>query len=74
MDKKPTQLDIIKQILRKEKKIDNFRCFTERISLRIGARIWDLSKEGWKFRTEKQGKNYIYHLVRDPESIELTLF
>lgn len=65
-----TQIEKIKRILRQEGKIDNFRCFTERISLRLGARIWDLEQEGWRFKTykpESNPKNYVYEVEYDPE-------
>jgi len=63
------QLDKIKRILRTEGQIDNFRCFSERISLRLGARIFDLTQEGWRFEACKDPnnpKNYIYKTIKDP--------
>ena len=53
-----TQLETIKQILDKQGYIDNFYCFENKISLRLGARIQDLEAQGYIFKTEKQGKNY----------------
>lgn len=68
-----TQLDIIKEILRRDGQIDNFHCFENKITLRLGARMWDLQQDGWRFETKKVGKNYIYKVLIDPEK-ELKLF
>jgi hypothetical protein len=38
-----------------------------RISLRLGARIWDLRQQGWEFETiEQPNKNTVYRVVRAP--------
>jgi hypothetical protein len=56
-----TQLEIIIAILEREGRIDNFRCIHERISLRLGARIWDLRQREYEFRTEERpDKNTVY--------------
>jgi hypothetical protein len=63
-----TQLKTIARILSTEGKIDNFRAIGERISLRLGARVWDLKSKGWEIKTEElHNKNTVYHLVSKPE-------
>jgi hypothetical protein len=52
------QLPRIIAILEKEGRIDNFYCIHNRLTLRLGAKIFDLRQAGWKFRTEmKEDKN-----------------
>ena len=58
-----TQLNKIKEILDRQGFIDNFYCIENKISYRLGARIFDLEKQGYMFRPEKVGKNYFYYLV-----------
>ena len=65
--KKPTQTERIADILIKEGKIDNFTTIQNRLSLRLGARIWELRNRGWEIRTEEQeDKNTVYHLISKP--------
>ena len=66
--KKLTQTEKIADILVKEGKIDNFTTIQNRLSLRLGARIWELRNRGWEIRTEEQeDKNTVYRLVAKPE-------
>ena len=68
---KTSQVEIIKRILREEGKIDNFRSIDEKISIRLGARIADLKKEGWRFKTHKDTtnpKNFVYEVEFDPDT------
>ena len=70
---KITQCDRIAEILKAEGKIDNFRAITAKISLRLGARIWDLEKRGWKFRkyfSNPERTNFVYEVVEEPMTEE----
>jgi hypothetical protein len=43
-----------------------------RISLRLGARIWDLRQQGWEFDTdERPDKNTVYRVTRQPTAKQL---
>jgi hypothetical protein len=69
-----TQTQTIAKILSSEGQIDNFRCIGERISLRTGARIWELRNRGWKIETiELPNKNTVYKLIAKPEPKQETL-
>lgn len=69
-----TQLKTIAKILSTEGKIDNFRAIQERISLRLGARVWDLKSKGWQIKTEElPNKNTVYHLISKPEPKQISL-
>ena len=62
-----SQTDRIAQILRREGKIDNFYAIHNRISLRLGARIWDLRQQGWVIEAkEGENKNCTYTLISEP--------
>ena len=62
-----SQVDRIIEIIERTGRVDNFRCIHERISLRLGARIWDLRQRGWEFRTEERpDKNTVYHVTATP--------
>jgi Helix-turn-helix domain len=70
----PSQLDRIIEILERDGQIDNFYVIHNRISLRLGARIWDLRAAGWVFRTEqREDKNTIYHVISQPAAKQLEL-
>lgn len=62
-----TQLATIKRILANEGQIDNFYCFENKLTLRLGARIHDLKGEGYEFEVEKDGKNTVYRVTKTPE-------
>lgn len=68
------QIDKIAEILEREGEIDNFRAIHARISLRLGARIWDLRQRGWDIETiELPDKNTIYRLKSKPAPKQLAL-
>lgn len=70
---KLSQCEQIAEILRKEGRIDNFRAIQEKITLRLGARIFDLGKLGWKFRkyfANPERTNYVYEVVHEPDERE----
>jgi Helix-turn-helix domain len=74
MTKDKTQLDRIIEILERDGQIDNFYAIHNRISLRLGARIWDLRARGYRIETEeKSDKNTIYRLIDTPKPEQLTL-
>jgi hypothetical protein len=63
-----TQLEPIIALLERDGQIDNFHCITNRLTLRLGARIYDLKKRGWDFRTEtRHDKNTVYVVTKGPE-------
>jgi hypothetical protein len=67
-----SQLPRIIAILERDGQIDNFQCIHNRLTLRLGARIFDLRQRGWEFRTEmKKDTNTVYVVTMVPE---LTLF
>jgi hypothetical protein len=69
-----TQTDRIIEILERDGQIDNFFAIHNRISLRLGARIWDLRQAGWEFETEqREDKNTVYKVIRAPKAQTLTL-
>lgn len=66
---KKTQCEKIAQRLREVGYVDNFWAVDNKISYRLAARLYDLRKDGWEFRTEKLGTNYRYHLVLEPRKV-----
>jgi hypothetical protein len=69
-----SQLPRIIAVLEREGRIDSFHCIHNRLTLRLGARIWDLKQKGWEFRTEtQQYKNTVYAVTKVPEPAQLTL-
>lgn len=69
-----TQLERIIEILERDGQIDNFYAIHSRISLRLGARIWDLRQRGWQFQTdERPDKNTVYRVIRQPAAKQLVL-
>jgi Helix-turn-helix domain len=69
-----TQLNRIIAILQHDGRIDNFRCIHERLSLRLGACIWDLKHRGYKIRSEERpDKNTIYYLIAKPAPRQLQM-
>lgn len=60
------QLDTIVLKLQRDGAIDNFWCIDTRLTTRLAAHILKLKKRGWEFRTERDGKNYIYYAIKDP--------
>ncbi len=69
-----SHVDRIIEIIERDGRIDNFYAIHNRISLRLGARIWDLRQRGYEFRTEERAdKNTIYHVTARPGAKQLTL-
>jgi hypothetical protein len=69
-----SQLERIVEILERDGQIDNFHCIHNRISLRLGARIWDLRHLGWEIETEqREDKNTVYRVIRQPAPKQMTL-
>lgn len=69
-----TQLQRIIEILERDGQIDNFYAIHNRVSLRLGARIWDLRQQGWEFETdERPDKNTVYRVVKRPAAQQLAL-
>jgi hypothetical protein len=63
--RKSPQVDRIIEIIERDGRSDNFRCIRDRMSLRLGARIWDLKHRGYKIRTEERpDKNTVIPLDR----------
>lgn len=67
-----TQKQKVKEKLLADGEVDNFWAFNNRVSLRLGAIIHVLKKEGWVFDEEKSGfipdtKNWRYVLKSAPK-------
>jgi hypothetical protein len=60
--------------LERDGQIDNFTAIHQRISLRLGARIWDLRHAGWQIETEElSDKNTVYRVIARPKAEQLAL-
>jgi Helix-turn-helix domain len=69
-----SQLTKIEEILKRDGRIDNFSAIHSRLTLRLGARVWDLKRRGWQFRTEQcDDKNTIYHVIAAPKPQQLAI-
>jgi hypothetical protein len=69
-----SQLSRIEEILLREGRIDNFMAISMKLTLRLSARIADLTERGYVFRTERPpNKNYVYHLASVPKRQQLVL-
>lgn len=70
-----TQMQRIIDVLERDNQIDNFQAISNRLTLRLGARIWDLKKRGWEFETElRDDKNTIYRVLKQPAPEPISLF
>lgn len=68
-----SQTERIADILERERRIDNFAAIHSRLTLRLGARIFDLKAIGYEIRTEQtRDKNTIYWLVAKPKLRQLS--
>ena len=57
-----------------KRQVDNFYAIHNRISLRLGARIWDLRNAGWQIETEERAdKNTVYRLTSKPKKEQLRI-
>jgi len=74
--KKKTQKQKVEELLLKNGAISNFYCINNRITIRLGAIINLLTKEGYKFETfygkekgykKENWKNYYYFLKKVPQ-------
>lgn len=62
------QTQVIGNILKKRGSVTNFYAIHNRISLRLGARIFDLRAKGWKIKTVKmRDRNTKYVLLAKPK-------
>jgi Helix-turn-helix domain len=69
-----SQLSRIEEILPREGRIDNFMAISMKLTLRLSARIADLTERGYVLRTERlPNKNYVYHLASVPKPQQLVL-
>jgi hypothetical protein len=68
MAEKKTQPTVrIVEILESQGQIDNFTAIHTRLSLRLGARIWNLKQLGWDFAVETdEHKNTFYRVIKSP--------
>ncbi len=68
------QIDQIAIILKRDGHISNFQSIHGRLSLRLGARIYDLRQKGWEISTkELDNKDTVYTLVALPKVEQLKL-
>lgn len=67
---KKTQKERVIDILNQQGYIDNYFCVNTKLTLRLGAIIHVLKKEGWKFSEESgfiEGtKNWVYRVLEKP--------
>lgn len=61
-----TQKEIIKNRLEEVGYVDNYWSIENKVSLRLGAIIHILKKEGYEFKPYWVGKNYHYKLLSRP--------
>lgn len=69
--KKLSQKDVVANRLREVGYVDNFWAIENKVSLRLGAIIFDLKSEGFIFDDVRSGfvlntKNWRYYLARGP--------
>lgn len=63
--KSKTQLEKIEDHLEEHGAISNFFAINSKLSLRLGARIFDLKEKGWDFHKEElRNKNTVYYVTR----------
>lgn len=62
-----TQLNSIKALLEMGGFVSRNYCLRNHVTSRLAARIRDLEKAGWTFRTSKRDGDFIYWLVEKPE-------
>jgi Helix-turn-helix domain len=72
MVERKTQLDRIVALLERDGRISRNACLSMFIS-RLAARIADLEEDGWVFKTEKVGGDFVYRVVERPKARQLTL-
>lgn len=71
MAEQKSQLERIKIKLDRDGYVTRNECLSQFPAItRLGARIDDLEKEGYVFKTENTGRDYIYHLVSKPQAKE----
>lgn len=62
-----TQLERVKAKLERDGFVTRNECLSQFPAItRLGARIDDLRNEGWAFKTENTGRDYVYRLVSKP--------
>lgn len=57
-----TQLQTIRAILKRKRRISRNQCLNMRIT-RLAARISDLKEAGWTFKTNRDEGDYVYRLI-----------
>jgi hypothetical protein len=65
MSTNKSQKNRIVGVLMEKGKITRNMCLANYIS-RLGAIICTLKSEGWDFRTEKDGGDYVYIVIKNP--------
>jgi len=74
MSERRTRLDRIKTILERDGCIANLYASQNKVSYRLGARIYDLCNAGYVIRTEDdETGNAVYYLINKPEPKQLHL-
>jgi hypothetical protein len=71
-----SQNDRVKAKLDRDGFVTRNECLSQFPAItRLGARICDLQEEGWTFKTENTGRDYIYRLVSrpQPKTLEMKL-
>ena len=74
MAEKKTRLGRIVESLESQGKIDIFTAIHSRLSLRLGARIWDVKQLGWDCSVETgEHKNTFYRVIKSPPPQKLAI-
>lgn len=69
-----TQLERVKAKLERDGFVTRNECLSQFPAItRLGARICDLQEEGWTFKTENTGRDYVYRLVNRPTATTRSL-
>jgi hypothetical protein len=68
-----TQLDIIRTQIHEEGYVSRNWCLARFIT-RLGARIIDLKREGYEFRTSFDGADYVYTVTKTPQPTQLSMY
>jgi len=63
-----SQTQVVGTILEVQGKIENFETISDKLSLRLAARIHELRQRGWKIHTQRQrDRNCVYTLIKLPK-------
>jgi len=71
---KQTQKDKVAKILRENGYIDNWEAVDRRLTLRLGAIVFNLREDGWTIKTDMVGQGHcIYRLISEPAAQQMRI-